>query len=83
MKVAMETDGGSVCQVGRCESQMSVHVSHRGRWRGARASHKLGTSSCGCLRSGVTENREGSGGARGRACSLEQALRDECPVSIL
>lgn len=58
MKVAMETDGGPVCQVGKCESQMSVHVSHRGRWRGARASHKLGTSSCGCLRSGVALKTE-------------------------
>lgn len=58
MKVAMETDGGPVCQVGKCESQMSVHVSHRGRWRGAHASHKLGTSSCGCLRSGVTLKTE-------------------------
>ena len=53
MKVAMKTDGGPVCQVGRCESQMSVHVSHRGRWRGAHVSHKLGASSCGCLRSGI------------------------------
>lgn len=53
MKVAMKTDGGPMCQVGRCESQMSVHVSHRGRWREARASHKLGASSCGCLRSGI------------------------------
>lgn len=58
MKVATETDGGPVCQVGRCESQMSVHVSHRGRWRGAHASHKLGTSSCGCLGSGIALKTE-------------------------
>ena len=58
MKVTMKTDSGPMCQVDRCESQMSVHVSHRGRSRGARASSKLGASSCGGLRSGIALKTE-------------------------
>lgn len=69
MKVTMNTDGGPIS---RGESQVSVDATcacrklgASGRWRS-----EMGDTS---------ENRDGSGGAQGRVCSLEQALRDVQP----
>lgn len=69
MKVTMNTDGGPIS---RCESQVSVDATC--------ACRKLGASSRWRSEMGDTsENRDGSGGAQGRVCSLEQALRDVQP----